>query len=290
MKKLLFVASLLLVAFTSQAQLLKKSTVESIQSGKIVVALTEDEKVNEIWKAALNDRWSFADLIDFVNEEEAFDMLKADEVDYVLFLNTNVTSRSRSYDRGTYSYYYTSKGMAIEVRSGKRSNAAIQYIPPFGDDNEYAETFINFGVDALEYQFETILSKDLKSNMFLYGEYNENASMLKEKTLLILANWLHKKTTIEEAKELYEAPIEVVPFADWKEAILQKQEDKAYVVVVPAMANGKYVYLHYLMDSATGNVIGMGQPKVSVGIYGYSKGNSGFVNEKNLKLYNKLLD
>ncbi|GAA5027793.1 hypothetical protein GCM10011506_15960 [Marivirga lumbricoides] len=227
-------------------------------------------------------------------EDDAFDKLKADEVDYVLYLDTKVKAKSRGYDRGDFTHYYVNEGMAITLRNGKRTNAAIQYIPPFGDDNEYAEAFINFGLDAFQYQFEIITSKELKSNTNLYAKFNENGNELKEKTLLVLAEWIHKKISIEEVKEIYEGKIEAVPFADWKEAIMEKQEGKAYVVVVPIPLGRSYVYYHYLMDAATGRILGMGQPKVSFGVnigaYNYSKNNSGFVNEKNLEIYNELMD
>lgn len=290
MKKLLLLTAMAFSLLSAKAQILKRSTLDEIKQGRVIVALTEDEQLNNVWKAAIEDRWKYTEIIDYVPEEDAFAKLKAGEVDYVLFLDTKVVARSRNYKRGEYIYVYRNEGMAIALRTGKRANAAIQYIPPFGEDNEYAEAFINFGIDAFQYQFETMIKKELKSNVNLYAKYNENGNELKDKTLLVLSEWIHKKITIEKVKEIYKGKIEAVPFSDWKETIMERQEGKAYVVVVPIPLGNKYVYFHYLMDAVSGKILGMGQPKVSFGAFGYSKGNSGFVNEKNLEVYNELMD
>jgi hypothetical protein len=290
MKKLFLVIVIYISAQAVKAQILKLSTVEEIKESKIVVSLTEDEKLNEIWKSAIQERWGFTEIIDFVPEDAAFDKLKAKEVDYVLYLNTKYKARSRTYNNNGFRYVYENEGMSIELRDRKRTYDALQFIPPFGDDNEYADAFVNFGIDALQYQFEVLIKNNLKSNLTAGDEYNEYASELKDKTLLILSGWIHKKTTIEEVKELYDGSIEVVPFEDWKEAILEKQEDRAYVVVVPHPMGRTTIYLHYLMDAATGRVLGLGHPKRSFGVFGYSKGNSGFINEKNLEIYNELIE
>lgn len=294
MKRFFLIAILAFFIPFAKAQLLKRATVDEIKQGKIVVALTEDEALNKVWKAAIENRWNYTEIIDFVSEEDAFDQLKAEKVNYVLYLNLQKVSQSRDYGKtaiGMNSIYrYVSEGMALELRNGKRSIAAVQYIPPFGADNEYAEAFIHFGIDAFQYQFETIINNDLKNNMRLYDEYNKNGAKLKDKTLLVLADWLNKKITIDEAKAPYKGKMEFVPFADWKEAILTYKEGMGYVVVVPVPVAGKYIYLHYLMDAANGHVMGMGQPKVSFGAFGYSKGNSGFVNEKNIEIYNEVIE
>ncbi len=292
MKKLILLAIIAFSFFSAEAQLLRRSTVDDIKQSKIIVALTEDERLNEVWKAAIQNRWKFTEIIDYVPEKEAFKKVKSGEADYILFLNTKVVARSRDYKRGDYIDVYRNEGMAVELKKRKMTNGPVagQYIPPFGDDNEYAEAFVNFGIDALQYQFETMINNDLKSNMKLYDAYNKNGSQLKDRTLFVLDGWIHKKITIEEVKEMYLGKLEVVPFADWKEAILEKQEGRAYVVVVPVPTGKSYIYLHYLMDAGTGHVLGMGQPRVTFGAFGYSKGNSGFINEKNLKVYNELME
>lgn len=50
MKKLFLVIVIFISAQAVKAQILKLSTVEEIKESKIVVSLTEDEKLNEIWK------------------------------------------------------------------------------------------------------------------------------------------------------------------------------------------------------------------------------------------------
>ena len=283
----------LLGLFTTQlnAQLLTLKTVEQIKGGKIAVALSEDdEEFNRVWKATIEKRWDFTPITEFLSENEAFDKLKNNEVNYVLIFNPRKVSFSLSETRGDYKYRYYNEGMGIEIRSAKNRIVAVQYVPPFGDDNVFAESFLAFGIDALQSVFNTMIENNMKNNMRLYDAFNKKGASLKELELVLAEPWLHKKMTKELAREIYEGDLAFISFSHWNELIIDQISGKAYIAVVPVPTGKSYIYLHYIINAETGEVIGMGQPKSSFGVYSYSKGNSGYINEKNLEIYNDVLN
>ncbi len=291
-KLLLSLILIPLIVNNANGQLVKLTNIEQIKNSKIIVILTEDEDLNSHLKSAVENFWDFNEVVDYLSEDEAYAITKTNSNLLTLGIEA-VKVRSSTIGKGFSSFRYVTEGLQIEIKKGENSKSLMnQFIPSLGENLEFADVFLSFGISTLNYTAGFMIENQLKNNMRLYNDYQKYSdASLKNSTLLITENWIHKKTTIEEIKETYDGAIEVTPFIDWKEAILEKKSGTAYSIVVPIPAGSAYMYMHYLIDCETGTVFGVARPKINVGLYTYSltESNSGYIRKKNIKIYNDII-
>ena len=138
-------------------------------------------------------------------------------------------------------------------------------------------------------QIFTIMIKDKIGSLKAYKQMTNAKSDLAEKTLYI-PDWWTGKLTKEDIDKNYGGKYEIVNHEKWANAILNKEKDIAYVMIVPTAISGNFLHRHHLCNAETGRMYDMLQNAgVSFNDVNMSKGNKGYVVKKHLKDYAKKL-
>ncbi|MGB3799121.1 MAG: hypothetical protein WA952_04855, partial [Lewinella sp.] len=186
---------------------------------------------------------------------------------------------------------FSSESLILTVSSGKRLKRDMKAFLalPTNEEGVVPEAAIYFGVAALNDMCITVARAPKSGVKHLKATLAKRGRRLKTKTLYVLDQLIDKKITVEEFSEMYGFKVEVVDFERWSEIILTGEEDAAYAIVSPTPMGGSQVYAHYLMDAATGTILGVAYPKVAVGLgpINLSKSNSATINKKMAEKYHE---
>lgn len=284
---IIFLCTFFVITYTSAQNLLTKpKDVERIKSSKIIIAQYDNEKLSEDFEAAVRSFWKFTPIEGAMPEKEALAKAKSDGTYLVIRLGNVVVRRNHTNMSTGITYKTLNYGKSLELNDGKKT-VVSNFIPMYKDDTHGKEIFM-FGVSLLQNNLSNMDIKQIgmtKVNKY----YNENASDIKDKVLLIPDGWADEKLSEEIVSSLYPYKAEIVSYEVWSDAINNRKEGKAYVIVVPVPVSDKYVYYHYLMDCEKGSVYTISVTKVAFHAQGVnlSKGNSGYINDKNIKKYSE---
>lgn len=292
-KKLTLIFALAL-GVVANGQIISLKDVTKLKSSKVIIATQENQEVSKSFEDAVREFWSFAEIHSVMPISEALDKAKSDESLYVIKFGKK-TSRSMTHSyagNNGWGYRFVSSSKVVAISNGKK-DLSVVYIPTYGDNELSKEAFV-FGVSVLQDNISTMDEKQIKG-MGVMKVWKERGPGLADKTLLIPEGWTHEKLTMDVIKDNYSGKCEVVSHEVWKNAILNKEEGKAYVILSPVSIGGDYVYQHYLMNCSDASIFSVVQSKVAVklaapsGKINLSKGNSGYIKDKNIKMYNKVL-
>jgi hypothetical protein len=261
--------------------------------------------------AAVKEFWKFTEVAEFLPIAKAQEKANADEQYLVIKLGT-IVSRSlpmghrgakESYKQKTGSdtgfddnpWRNVSSGQIIEI-TGKKDRLAWVYIPMYSKENYITKEILYYGVAALHSLTETMDKTPLKTNWKLISTYNDSKPKdIKTKTLLLADVWLDEKVKPEDIKKIYPGKVEVVSYDTWKEAILSRNSEFTYSIVVPVPSGGDYNFEHHLMDASKGTFSGIAAPKVAVKMnsplgrnVNLTKANTGYINKTMLEMYRDL--
>lgn len=287
MKKLLLIIAASLIASIASAQILKLEEVKQLKKSKAIIGLVEDENLNTHLRESIKDYWSFCEITEEMPFKDALKKAKENDNLYVISVQS-MTSRSLKHGNGPVQYRTIANGYYVGVFDGGKRAKIMNFIPGFGGNIQ--KEMIVFGLDAIEYLCNTMIEDNLGTNMKFKQGYKKHSGELKDKKLYVLEGWIGgKKVNTGNLGTYYQYPIKAVNYEAWSAAILEKKEGIAYSIVVPMAVGGKYTYCHYLMEAATGKVFAMSYPKAAASVNGInvSKANTGYINDKNLKMYNE---
>jgi hypothetical protein len=306
MKRTVLVLFAVLSASTSNAQLIKLKNVQSVKEGKIIVVLTKNEEVNTWLKEAVKTYWTFCDVAGYTDLEDAKKQAKADKNLFVLnFKDAFVPSPSHTMYTGTsvkqstnaasgttditrtkhyVRYRNITMGQYIEV------NSIREFIPSF-EEGECTQEIIFYSIRILQHIMKTMDEHNLQSNMKIYSAFKDDTPLLKERILYLPEEWIAPGLDSLEIAKLYEGKIKVVTYETWSNAIINSQEGIAYCMIVPRPTGNGYVYMHYIVDCKTAKILAIAYPKVAVsfGTQNISSSNTGYIDKKNLEMYNNAL-
>ncbi len=275
-----------------QGDFVKDKEVKAIKECKLIVAEFGLEKADKDMMEAVKNYWTFTTDVSSMPYKQAKEMAKKDDKIMIMYFTT-ATSKSLKHD-GAFNteYQFVSTGGMMVIENAKGGVMVNSYIPLFGEGGITPE-ILAFGVTNINYLLKTMEDKNLGSNLKYEGAYKENSPALKSRKLLIPEGWISAKFDKAEISKLYTGEYEVVSYERWRDAILNK-ENVAYTIIVPRSVGGKFLYHHFLMDAGkcmvyavitpTGASLDLGGNNINL-----SKGNTGFINEKNIKKYNDAL-
>jgi hypothetical protein len=291
MKKILTTFLPLMLGIVLNAQIIKLDDVRKVKASKLIVALTGDEQINEALKSVVPKYWTFSEVVGFEDAESANKKAKEDDNLYVLSIGTK-SSRSLTHSTAgsNIRYQFISEGKAINIGRGKGSPVIFNPIPSFEDD-VITEEILIYGISTMQNMCKIMDEKNLSSNMKIKSAYKENTPELKNKVLYLAEGWLAPKLDVQKIPEMYDAKIKVVSYDDWRNAIISGEDGVAYCIVVPVATGGSYTYIHYLVDAKTSAIYAFTYPKVGMNVAGVnvSKSNTGYINSKNIGMYNDAL-
>ncbi|WP_157975933.1 hypothetical protein [Lewinella sp. IMCC34191] len=289
---------LLLLPLTAQLANSKKAITE-IRRSKIILGLTGDEQIDQALRTAVDTFWRVGRLSGEMPYEEALEVANKDDGTMVLYFD-NMTSETSMLQnqfgqsgltRQTWVPGPSSRSLILTVSSGKRLKRDMKAFLalPTDDDGTVPEAAVHFAVSALNDMCATVARAPKSGVAHLKATIAKRGRRLKTKTLYVLDELIDKKLTVDEFTELYGYRVEVVDYEDWSQIVLNRQEEAAYSIVSPTPMGGNHVYAHYLMDAASGTILGVAYPKVAValGPINLSKGNSATINEKMAEMYHE---
>jgi len=302
-KILLQLIAFILFSTNVFAQIPKLEHIKNLKESKVIIGLSDNDELNGELKKMVNNHWTLCQIDSSLPFKEAQEKAKQDDNLYVIYVST-MTSRSLKHQAaGTgvgadmSNYYPDSKwdfrlvsaSKFVGLSNGNRKPLMRSYIP---DSNGYipAES-IAHGINFMQTLFTSMIEEQ-KGAMKVIGLYKKEAKELANKTLYIPKVWLHKKLTAEIiTKEYGSTNYKLVSYEEWKDAILNKQEGIAYVILIPVPLGGQYVFQHHIFDSATKQLYAISQSKVAASFFAQnlSKANTGYISKKNIKKYKGVL-
>lgn len=140
-----------------------------------------------------------------------------------------------------------------------------------------------FGTQMIQNYLEArLLGKNRKEAM---EEVREYSKALETKTLLLAKEDMKESLTDEEIKKAYPYSYQVVDYLTIEEAILSKDPNVAYVIIIPMTSNNKTTFIHYVVEASTGYLIGYSAPLI--GFKGFTYGAR--IKSKHLKDYTQFV-
>lgn len=289
----------------SKGTFITQSDIPKLKTARLIVPRTDSPEIDSMLTFAVKNFWTMNTNVEYgtMSYIEAKKLAKI-EKNVLLFIVADVKSTSLTHNRsndykgnnGTAqqqmlykndNYKTVSSGAGVLLEDGKGKLALAGYFPSYSGEKLVGLEAVVFGVSQMNSLVYNLEKYNIKNNVVFNRPFRQNAMSLKDKVLLLPDAWLSEKLDLREIPALYEGKYKVVDYDTWSKAIIEK-ENYAYTIVVPFPSGGDFIYLHYLMDAATGNVLFISQPRMAVSVYGanVSRANTGYINEKNLKYYN----
>lgn len=287
MKKTIFFA-FLLISLSTYAQIPKLKDVKNLKSSKVIIGLSGNEALDNDLKSIIKNTWKLSEISESLPLKEAREKAKGDDNTFVLHINS-VGTRNAHFDAGSNTkYIFISNGKCIALSTGKKKPLFRSFIP--ADGSAIPKESIKHGVEYIQQILGSMINKKQSAKKAL-SDFKKKSSELKNKTLYIPDFFLSKKMNESKIREIYGSNFELVNYSKWSNAILNKTTNVAYVMIIPVPLGGQYVYQHHILDAETGKVLAVLQPKAGVSLYGVnlSASNTGYINKKNVKQYNKVL-
>jgi hypothetical protein len=246
-------------------KLVKKYSKDSQKLQKYQSGIKE---FNHILETAVKREWTFSK-VTLSTKEEVMSLLKQ--------RNKNFTVLAWAHYEVSLENGYSWGRSVMTYRLSESSSPMMQIcLPTF----EMREADVVFGVQFFQQQLTYRLAEGKKANYD--NMIRAHAAELPKKTLLINQADVRERFTLDEIKQNYPYPVEVVPYQQIERAILSKDPAYAFVMVAPTMAGSEEAHLQYVADAATGNVLGRSTP----GMVTYKGVGAGIhVKPKHLKNY-----
>lgn len=260
---------------------------------RVIKKLTKKKKEAELenYKAALNEyntmmkevvekHWPYKEKgIEYKTLSEVKALNKAKNTKYaVLFCQSKIPSSISSAqhevglnwtwslkddsDDRDYRDYFTS----MEINRIEDFEKVPVYETPLPDIFPTKASLV-FGINAINIYFEYRIRKKkqgekINQKEMMEEKMKENAGKLKDMTLLLREDWLHKDLTASSVKNCYKYNYKVCTKEEMDNAIMNQQEQTAYVIILPyvttsgnSSSSNMIVYIHYIYDAKTSDLM-----------------------------------
>ena len=276
-----------------------------IKNSKLIVALdVEDEKLvkklgkrdkeelfryrmqirgrNEAIQNAVEKYWNFSNDVVFLPLYEAFELLESDMEGHVLlqygeYVDFEQFSTGFSAN-GKPTGWYRGSGNAIVYNPATKYTFFSYLISSFeiSSEKSLAKVYLPslypskpdavFGIQHLEYILNYLVEKPQNEMRYFDKQISQNAPELKEMTLLIDEKELDSKLKATSIKEYYPYPYKVVSQAFINKAILQEEEQYAYIQIVQTPSGKQSESTHAIVGAKDGKIYYYLTPNISVNI------------------------
>lgn len=273
--------------------------VKQIKASRIIVAQVGYKELDDALFNAVKSFWTFTSDIDQMPYNKAIELAKKNDSILVLSqTQTESSSLPREYGNTGWQYKRISGGRMIMIENGKQKVLLGNAIPAVGDGGVLTEEILSFGVSVMNSAMIIMDKYNLNNGLNTKPKFKDHAGeRIKTKTLLIPQELLAEKITDSIIGKIYPGTFKVVPYERYKQAILSKEKNMAYLMFCPMPVGGKMIYLQYIMDTEDGMTLGIYIPNgnsVDLGpVFGeknISKGNTGEITEKCLKGYKEVYE
>lgn len=239
---ILSLAFILFAVINTNAQFLNLAEAKKIKSSKVILALTDNEEVNEAFRNAVANFWTLTEISEELPTLEAIKKVKSDGSVTVLMLGKDVTKRWTDNGNG-WETATTATGLYIGLNTKGEKNAnLIQHIP------EWNEEQLAFGLSSIEDMVASMIDKKVETNFKLKDIYATRGKEIKNYTLLVNKDFAGGMTE-DEIKKVYPHKFELVSNEEWKKAVLEKTEGYCYLNSAPVPVGDEIRYVSYIMST-----------------------------------------
>ena len=124
---------------------------------------------------------------------------------------------------------------------------------------------LTFALQTMQYVFGKVMKINDYQVKEFRAEVEKNNKALKRKTLLISKTQVSSKTTLQDLKEDYYLPIEIVDYKTINEAVMNGDSSYAYVEVIPSKSTetttSKVIMLRdIVLDAKDGRILATAKP------------------------------
>lgn len=287
MKRIIYITFLFITTIT-YAQIPKLKDVKNLKKSNIIIGLSGNQTLDNDLKSIIKSTWKLSEISESLPLKEAREKAKGDDNTFVLYLDAYGTRHGHLDSGSKTKYIFISEGKYVALSSGKKKPIFRSFIP--ADRNAIPKESIKHGVEYIQQILKSMINNKQSAKKAL-SAFKKKSSDLKGKTLYIPEFFLGKKMNETKISEIYGSNFELVDYKKWSNAILNKTENVAYVMIIPVPISGQFVYQHHILDSESSKVYAVLQPKAGIAIGGVnlSSSNTGYINKKNVKQYNKVL-
>jgi len=207
----------------------------------------------ELFKLAISKYWKLNDKITYVSLSEAKAKMKANKGKYATMFFQRLKQEQRTsiggFNIANYTSWYDYVRIAITFKfSSFKIEDMYTTLPPGKiTEGSYAA--------AIRY-WNNYYESWLDGSIYKIGS-EEDVKRMNTTTLLLNKDFLHKKLTEEQVKEIYPYPIELVDKSVIDDAILN-EKDYLYIFKAPVIGMKESMKAHYVIDAKTGMYIKYG--------------------------------
>jgi len=288
-KVLLQLIAFVLFSTNVFAQIPKLDHIKNLKESKVIIGLSGNSHINKNLEEIVKSNWKLCDIDSSLPYEEALKKASENENLFVVYIGS-ITSRSFKHSLGdNWDFRFISKGKFVGLSNGRKRPLMRSYIPTY--NHVVTNESITHGLNFMQTLFTSMLNKN-EGARAIVKLYKKEAHKLANKTLYIPKDWIHKKLTEEVIAKTYgSSNFKIVDYEVWKDAIINKKEGIAYVILIPYPIQGDYVYQHHIFDSATNQLYAISQPGAAIKMnkINLSKANTGYITKKNIKKYKGVL-
>ena len=228
--------------FSVNGQFLNNEEAKNLKKSHVILGLTDNEDVNEIFRNAVKEFWTLTEIQEEMPVKEAISKVKSDGSVTVIMLGSDVSKRSSDMGNG-WTGITKASSLYIGLNTKGHSNANLMQ-----HTRGWSEEQLVFGLTTLQDAIEAIITHNLSGMAKVKDVYDERSPSLKNFTLLIDKSTMDPKLTEAIIAENYTHPFELVSHEDWVKAIMDKQEGSAYINIIPVPVGDKIAYLGYVIS------------------------------------------
>jgi hypothetical protein len=282
---------------TNEGANVTRSDVTQIKASKIIVAQVGNKDLDDALYNSVKKFWTFTSDVEQMPYNKAMELASKNKNVLVLSqTQTGSTSLPRDFGNTGYQYKRVSIGRMMMIENGQEDVLIGQNIPALGDGGVLTEEILSFGVSAMNTVMLVFDKYNLKNSLRTRAKFKAYVGdSIKNRILLIPKELLDDKITESIISKRYPGKFKIVPYEEYRNAILNKEKGMAYVMFSPMAVGGKILNIQYIMNTENGFTLGLYVPSGTSVDYGpifgeknVSEGNTGEITEQCLKGYKKI--
>lgn len=294
MKACLQIMLVMMFAVKGYSNIPKLKDFKHIRYSKAIIGLTDNEVLNGEFKRLAYKHWRICVIETSMPIKQAMRKAKKNDSLFVIYPGSrNSDFFAHALDEED-AYDYVSRGKYFGFSNGSKT-IFRSYIPSVG--HKIRNESIVHGLNYMQEVMKTMLKKNLEDAMdTFFALKHEGPGSYKDKTLYIPKMLVNKNLTEDKIKKLYTANYKIVDYLEWKEAIMSKGEDVAYLIVIPMPYRKGYIYEHRIIDAFNGSIYGLIEPQceplenlTKEEIETLSKTHQPYINTINIKQYSDVI-
>lgn len=280
--------------YSNNGNIPKLKDFKHIKYSKVIIGLTGNEVLNGEFKKLAYKHWRICVIETSMPIKRALRKAKKNDSLFVIYpgsKNSDFFAHALDEDE---SYNRIKAGKYFAFSNGSKT-IFKSYIPAV--EHKIRTESIVHGLSYMQEVMNTMLKRNLEDAMeTFYALKHAGPGSYKDKTLYIPEMLMNKDLTDKKIKDLYTENYKVVPYAEWKNAIMEKDENIVYLIVVPVPYRHGYTFEHRIINANNGGIYGVIEPKCESienlskkEIEALAKTHQPYINEINIRQYSEAI-